>query len=96
MRGRRGSVIPTKLRAFVGDGKGARQGGGGPGQAFQGAFRRPSPVDGTTPGPRRGVPALGEHTAEVLAEAGLSPERIDALLESGTAEPVTEACEVPK
>ena len=59
-------------------------------------IRQPLTVDGTTPGPRRGVPALGEHTAEVLAEAGLSPERIDALLESGTAEPVTEACEVPK
>jgi len=32
------------------------------------------------PGPRRGVPALGEHTAEVLAEAGVSPEDIAALV----------------
>jgi crotonobetainyl-CoA:carnitine CoA-transferase CaiB-like acyl-CoA transferase len=31
------------------------------------------------------APALGEHTREVLAEAGLSAEQIDALLESGAA-----------
>jgi alpha-methylacyl-CoA racemase len=31
------------------------------------------------------APALGEHTREVLADAGLSPEEIEALLESGAA-----------
>jgi crotonobetainyl-CoA:carnitine CoA-transferase CaiB-like acyl-CoA transferase len=36
-------------------------------------------ADGAAPGPRRGVPALGEHTAEVLAEAGVSSEDIAAL-----------------
>lgn len=50
--------------------------------------RQPLTVDGARPGPRGGVPALGEHTAEVLADAGLGPERIEALLTSG-------ACEVP-
>jgi alpha-methylacyl-CoA racemase len=33
--------------------------------------------------PTRPAPALGEHTAEVLAEAGFSAEEIGALLESG-------------
>jgi crotonobetainyl-CoA:carnitine CoA-transferase CaiB-like acyl-CoA transferase len=37
-------------------------------------------------------PALGEHTREVLAEAGYPPEEIDALLESGAvAGPATDA-----
>ncbi|MCW2943576.1 MAG: hypothetical protein JWR24_293 [Actinoallomurus sp.] len=60
--------------------------------------RQPLTVDGTRPGPRGGVPALGEHTAEVLAAAGLAPERIGALLESGTAGQFerAEACEVPR
>jgi alpha-methylacyl-CoA racemase len=31
------------------------------------------------------APALGEHTREVLVDAGLSPEEIEALLESGAA-----------
>ena len=33
----------------------------------------------------RPAPALGEHTAEVLGEAGLSPQEVDALLSSGAA-----------
>jgi crotonobetainyl-CoA:carnitine CoA-transferase CaiB-like acyl-CoA transferase len=32
---------------------------------------------------RRGAPGLGEHTAEVLAEAGLSAAEVDALREAG-------------
>lgn len=38
--------------------------------------RQPLVVDGSAPGPRSGVPRLGEHTHEVLAEAGLSPDGI--------------------
>jgi alpha-methylacyl-CoA racemase len=33
----------------------------------------------------RPAPALGEHTAEVLGEAGLSPHEVDSLLSSGAA-----------
>jgi crotonobetainyl-CoA:carnitine CoA-transferase CaiB-like acyl-CoA transferase len=33
----------------------------------------------------RPAPALGEHTEEVLAEAGLGPEEISALISSGSA-----------
>jgi hypothetical protein len=39
-----------------------------------------------TPGdPTRPAPAFGEHTREVLAEAGYSEEEIAAMLESGAA-----------
>jgi crotonobetainyl-CoA:carnitine CoA-transferase CaiB-like acyl-CoA transferase len=31
------------------------------------------------------LPSLGEHTAEVLAEAGFSPDEIDHLLAAGAA-----------
>jgi crotonobetainyl-CoA:carnitine CoA-transferase CaiB-like acyl-CoA transferase len=34
--------------------------------------RQPLTLDGLAPGPRAGVPALGEHTAEVLAEVGIT------------------------
>jgi crotonobetainyl-CoA:carnitine CoA-transferase CaiB-like acyl-CoA transferase len=37
-------------------------------------------------GPALGVPRLGEHTRCVLAEAGYTLARIDALLETGAAE----------
>jgi crotonobetainyl-CoA:carnitine CoA-transferase CaiB-like acyl-CoA transferase len=33
-------------------------------------LRQPITVDGTAPGPRSGSPALGQHTADVLAEIG--------------------------
>lgn len=40
-----------------------------------------SPVDfaGHAPGPRSGVPRIGEHTDELLIEVGLSPEEIEDL-----------------
>jgi crotonobetainyl-CoA:carnitine CoA-transferase CaiB-like acyl-CoA transferase len=40
-------------------------------------------VDGRTVGPSRRPPGLGEHTAEVLAEVGYTPEEIAALHEEG-------------
>ena len=40
----------------------------------------PSEWSGTTPEYRRHAPRLGEHTREVLREAGLSDQKIDALL----------------
>lgn len=47
--------------------------------------RQPVIVDGTAPGPRRGIPELGEHTVEVLREAGLESAAIDRLLTDGGA-----------
>lgn len=47
--------------------------------------RQPLKVDGVGWGPQSGVPALGQHTAEVLSEAGLSDADIAALLASGAA-----------
>ncbi|WP_169813472.1 CoA transferase [Nocardia vaccinii] len=48
-------------------------------------FRQPLRVDGTAPGPRSGVAGLGEHTTEVLREAGYSAVTIDELLRCGAA-----------
>ena len=47
----------------------------------------PIPVryDGQAPALRRMPPALGEHTREVLAEAGYSPQEIEQLLAEGVA-----------
>lgn len=45
----------------------------------------PVRYDGKVPALRRMPPALGEHTREVLAEAGYSPERIEELLAEGVA-----------
>jgi crotonobetainyl-CoA:carnitine CoA-transferase CaiB-like acyl-CoA transferase len=47
-----------------------------------------------TPGdPTRAAPALGEHTAEVLREAGIGEDEVAALIESGAAAGVNEAGE---
>jgi crotonobetainyl-CoA:carnitine CoA-transferase CaiB-like acyl-CoA transferase len=48
-------------------------------------FRQPLWVDGGAPGPRSGAPQLGQHTVEVLGEAGLSAESVEQLLSSGAA-----------
>lgn len=42
-------------------------------------LRQPLVVDGAAHGPRSGVPALGEHTAEVLREAGVAAETVAAV-----------------
>jgi crotonobetainyl-CoA:carnitine CoA-transferase CaiB-like acyl-CoA transferase len=47
--------------------------------------RQPLVIDGTAPGPARGVPALGEHTVQVLGESGLAADMIAELLASGAA-----------
>ena len=44
--------------------------------------------DGTTIGPPRGAPLLGEHTLEILAELGLDQAEQDALIASGAVGPV--------
>jgi crotonobetainyl-CoA:carnitine CoA-transferase CaiB-like acyl-CoA transferase len=45
----------------------------------------PVKLSRTAGDPTRPAPALGEHTAEVLAEAGFSTEEVEALLEAGAA-----------
>jgi crotonobetainyl-CoA:carnitine CoA-transferase CaiB-like acyl-CoA transferase len=52
------------------------------GQAY---VRQPLSVDGTRPGPLTGCASVGEHTVEVLADAGLDAGSIDRLLTSGAA-----------
>ncbi|MBB3896798.1 CaiB/BaiF CoA transferase family protein [Roseococcus suduntuyensis] len=44
-----------------------------------GVVRTPINIQGHTPGIRRGVPGLGEHSDEILAEAGLGAEEIAKL-----------------
>lgn len=44
-----------------------------------GVVRTPINIEGHRPGIRRGVPGLGEHADEILAEAGLTTEEIAAL-----------------
>jgi crotonobetainyl-CoA:carnitine CoA-transferase CaiB-like acyl-CoA transferase len=45
----------------------------------------PSEWSDSPPEYRRHAPRLGEHTREVLAEAGISAEKIEQLLEAGAA-----------
>jgi len=49
------------------------------------SMKVPSEWSESTPGYRRHAPRLGEHTREVLAEAGFGDAAIDALLASGSA-----------
>jgi len=44
-----------------------------------GVVRTPINIQGHAPGIRRGVPGLGEHSEEILAEAGLGAEEIERL-----------------
>jgi crotonobetainyl-CoA:carnitine CoA-transferase CaiB-like acyl-CoA transferase len=44
------------------------------------AMREPSTWSETAPPNGRFAPRLGQHTREVLAEAGYTPEEIDALM----------------
>ncbi|HTK62543.1 MAG TPA: CaiB/BaiF CoA-transferase family protein [Pseudonocardia sp.] len=48
-------------------------------------LRQPLVIDGHAPGPRTGCPGLGEHTEAVLAEAGLEPAQVAALLAPSSA-----------
>ena len=48
-------------------------------------LRQPLVIDGRAPGPRSGCPALGEHTEDVLSEAGLGPAQVATLLQSAAA-----------
>jgi crotonobetainyl-CoA:carnitine CoA-transferase CaiB-like acyl-CoA transferase len=53
-----------------------------------GSFKAPAaPVrfPGTETGPAGPAPKLGEHTREVLAQAGYDPAAVDRLIESGAA-----------
>jgi len=43
--------------------------------------RQPVAFDGDGFGPRRGVPALGEHTRDLLAEAGFADAELDDLID---------------
>lgn len=45
--------------------------------------RQPLVFDGTAFGPTRHVPALGEHSAQVLRASGLTDDEVDKLLASG-------------
>jgi crotonobetainyl-CoA:carnitine CoA-transferase CaiB-like acyl-CoA transferase len=49
------------------------------------SLKVPSEWSETAPAYRRHAPRLGEHTREVLAEAGLADAAIDALLARGAA-----------
>jgi crotonobetainyl-CoA:carnitine CoA-transferase CaiB-like acyl-CoA transferase len=49
------------------------------------SMRMPVRFAANTAEPARPAPLLGQHTTQVLAEAGLSPDEIQALLASGAA-----------
>jgi crotonobetainyl-CoA:carnitine CoA-transferase CaiB-like acyl-CoA transferase len=57
----------------------------GPPGAERRFVRQPLVVDGVGWGPQSGAPALGQHTTDVLSEAGLDDQAIAALLASGAA-----------
>jgi crotonobetainyl-CoA:carnitine CoA-transferase CaiB-like acyl-CoA transferase len=46
-------------------------------------LRAPFEIDGERPYNPLGAPALGEHTAEVLAEVGVTQEQLDDLRARG-------------
>jgi crotonobetainyl-CoA:carnitine CoA-transferase CaiB-like acyl-CoA transferase len=43
----------------------------------------PIAIDGHRPALQRDVPKVGEHGREVLAESGLAPDEIEALIDAG-------------
>jgi crotonobetainyl-CoA:carnitine CoA-transferase CaiB-like acyl-CoA transferase len=43
----------------------------------------PIKLDGSPGGVRRRAPLLGEHSREILAEAGFAPDEVDGLVECG-------------
>ena len=45
----------------------------------------PADFEGEPPVPRYRAPHLGEHTREILAELGLAPDAVEALLAEGVA-----------
>ena len=49
------------------------------------SLKVPSEWSDTAPQYRRHAPRLGEHTRELLREAGFAPERIDAMIRAGAA-----------
>ncbi|MFD7011943.1 CaiB/BaiF CoA transferase family protein [Rhodococcus jostii] len=55
-----------------------REPGGGVERVY---VRQPLGVNGELPGPRTGVPSLGQHTVEVLTEAGIPADIIEAALD---------------
>jgi crotonobetainyl-CoA:carnitine CoA-transferase CaiB-like acyl-CoA transferase len=50
--------------------------------------RQPLIVDGVPHGPTRGTPRLGEHTAEVLTQAGVPPDLVDRVASTSRESPV--------
>ena len=57
-----------------------------PGEDFR-LTALPLTLDGQRPGPRHGAPRLGEHSAEVLRDAGYSAADIDAMITAGVTAP---------
>jgi crotonobetainyl-CoA:carnitine CoA-transferase CaiB-like acyl-CoA transferase len=64
---------------------------GAAGEPAQLHVRQPLRFAGYESGPTRRAPRLGEHTRELLAEAGLAPAEVEALLAAGAAADGAEA-----